>query len=411
MANDSTRRLLLGVTGGIAAYKTAELARLLIRNNVDVRVAMTEASTRFVAPATFQALTGKPVATSLWDATFPNAMPHIELSRDVEAIVVAPASADFLAKLAHGLADDLLSTTCLARNCPLLVAPAMNVEMWENPATQRNVATLRADGVAILGPAPGDQACGEVGMGRMLEPEEILQATLAFLAPKRLAGRKVLVTAGPTFEAIDTVRGITNLSSGKMGYAVAEAAAMQGADVTLVSGPTALVAPPQVHFVYVTTAAEMFNAVKAHVADADYFFSVAAVADYTPVATASRKLKKTAEPLEIRLKPTEDILAHVAALPNAPFCVGFAAESENLADYAQAKRAKKKIPMIVANLVQHAIGRDENEVTIYDEAGAHPLARAPKSKIAYEIVSHAIGLREQRRQAQAATVRPIKQVS
>ena len=411
MANDSIRRLLLGVTGGIAAYKTAELARLLIRNNVDVRVAMTEAATQFVTPATFQALTGKPVAVSLWDAAFPNAMPHIELSRDVEAIVVAPASADFLAKLAHGLADDLLSTTCLARNCPLLVAPAMNVEMWENPATQRNVATLRADGVAILGPAPGDQACGEVGMGRMLEPEEILQATLAFLAPKRLAGRKVLVTAGPTFEAIDTVRGITNLSSGKMGYAVAEAAAMQGADVTLVSGPTALVAPPHVHFVYVTTAAEMLSAVNAHVADMDYFFSVAAVADYTPVATASRKLKKSSEPLEIRLKPTEDILAHVAALPNAPFCVGFAAESENLADYAQAKRAKKKIPMIVANLIQHAVGREENEVTIYDEAGAHPLARAPKSKIAYEIVSHAIGLREQRRQAQAATVRPIKQVS
>jgi phosphopantothenoylcysteine decarboxylase/phosphopantothenate--cysteine ligase len=406
MANDSTRRLLLGVTGGIAAYKTAELARLLIRNNVEVRVAMTEAATHFVTPATFQALTGKPVTTDLWDASFPNAMAHIELSRDVEAIVVAPASADFLAKLAHGLADDLLSTACLARNCPLLVAPAMNVEMWENPATQRNVATLRADGIAILGPAPGDQACGEVGMGRMLEPEEILQATLACLAPKRLAGRKVLVTAGPTFEAIDTVRGITNLSSGKMGYAVAEAAAMLGADVTLVSGPTALLAPAQVHFVYVTTAAEMFNAVKAHVADMDYFFSVAAVADYTPVATASRKLKKSSEPLEIRLKPTEDILAHVAALPNAPFCVGFAAESENLADYAQAKRAKKKIPMIVANLVQHAIGREENEVTIYDDAGAHALARAPKSRIAHEIVSHAIALREARR-----ALRPVKQAS
>jgi phosphopantothenoylcysteine decarboxylase / phosphopantothenate---cysteine ligase len=406
MANDSTRRLLLGVTGGIAAYKTAELARLLIRNNVEVRVAMTDAATRFVTPATFQALTGNPVTTDLWDASFPNAMAHIELSRGVEAILVAPASADFLAKLAHGLADDLLSTTCLARNCPLLVAPAMNVEMWENPATQRNVATLRADGISILGPAPGDQACGEVGMGRMLEPEEILQATLATLAPKRLAGRKVLVTAGPTFEAIDTVRGITNLSSGKMGYAVAEAAAMLGADVTLVSGPTALAAPAQVHFVYVTTAAEMLNAVKAHVADMDYFFSVAAVADYTPVATASRKLKKSSEPLEIKLKPTEDILALVAALPNAPFCVGFAAESENLADYAQAKRAKKKIPMIVANLVQHAIGREENEVTIYDDAGAHSLARAPKSRIAHEIVSHAIALREARR-----ALRPVKQAS
>ena len=208
------RRLLLGVTGGIAAYKVAELSRLLIRNNVDVQVAMTDAATRFVTAATFQALTGKPVVTELWDTRFANNMAHIELSRGVDAIVVAPASANFIAKLAHGIADDLLTTACLARNCPLLVAPAMNVEMWDNPATQRNVATLRADGITVLGPAPGDQACGEVGMGRMLEPEEILQSVLAFFAPKRLAGRKVVVTAGPTFEAIDTVRGITNLSSG-----------------------------------------------------------------------------------------------------------------------------------------------------------------------------------------------------
>jgi len=404
-----TRRLLLGVTGGIAAYKVAELSRLLQRNNVEVQVAMTEAATRFVAPATFQALTGKPVATDLWDASFPNNMAHIELSRDVDGILIAPASADFIAKLAHGLADDLLSTTCVARNCPLLVAPAMNVEMWENSATQRNVAMLRADGVHILGPAAGDQACGEIGMGRMLEPEELLQSVLSFFAPKRLAGRKVLVTAGPTFEAIDTVRGITNLSSGKMGYAIAEAAASLGAEVTLVSGPTALTPPSHAHFVYVTTAAEMMNAVKAHVAGTDYFFSVAAVADYTPVATHGRKLKKGSEPLEITLKPTEDILAHVAALPGAPFCVGFAAESENLADYAQAKRAKKKIPMIVANLVQHTIGKEENEVTIYDDAGAHALARAPKSKIAYGIVEHALRLREEK--PQAATVTPLKQVS
>jgi len=400
-----TRRLLLGVTGGVAAYKVAELARLLQRNNVEVRVAMTEAATRFVTPVTFQALTGKPVATDLWDASFDNNMAHIELSRGAEAIVVAPASADFIAKLAHGIADDLLSTTCVARNCPLLVAPAMNVEMWENPATQRNVALLRADGVTLLGPAAGDQACGEVGFGRMLEPEDLLQSILAFLAPKRLAGRKVLVTAGPTFEAIDTVRGITNMSSGRMGYAIAEAAAALGADVTLVSGPTALTPPANVHFVYVTSAAEMFNAVKAHVADTDYFFGVAAVADYTPVATASRKLKKSSEPMELKLKPTEDILAHVAALPDAPFCVGFAAESENLADYAQAKRAKKKIPMIVANLVQHTIGKEENEVTIYDDAGAHALARAPKSKIAHGILAHAMRL------AEGATVTPLKQVS
>ena len=399
--NVSKRRVLLGVTGGIAAYKVAELCRLLQRNNVEVRVAMTEAATRFVGPATFQALTGKPVATSLWDPSFANAMPHIDLSRGVDAIVVAPASADFLARVAHGLADDLLATVCVARACPLLVAPAMNVEMWENPATQRNVAQLRGDGVVFLGPAAGDQACGEVGMGRMQEPEDLLQGILGFLQPKRLAGRKVVVTAGPTFEAIDTVRGITNLSSGKMGFAIAEAATALGADVTLISGPTALTPPAASHFVYATSAAEMMNAVKAHVAGADFFFAVAAVADYTPVAASTRKLKKSSEPLELRLKPTEDILSYVAALPHGPFCVGFAAESENLADYAQAKRARKKIPMIVANLVQHAIGREENEVTIYDDAGAHPMPRAPKSKIAHGILSHALALSEARPRAAA----------
>jgi phosphopantothenoylcysteine decarboxylase/phosphopantothenate--cysteine ligase len=408
MDNVLNRRILLGVTGGIAAYKAAELARLLIRNNVEVQVAMTEAATRFVTPATFQALTGKPVITDLWDASFPNAMAHIELSRGVEAMVVAPASADFLAKLAHGLADDLLSTACLARNCPLLVAPAMNREMWDNAATQRNVATLRGDGVAILGPAAGDQACGEVGVGRMLEPEEIAAALIEFLGPKKLAGRSVVVTAGPTFEAIDTVRGITNLSSGKMGYAIAEAALSLGADVTLVSGPTAIAPPPAAHFVYVTSAAEMMNAVKANVADSDFFFSVAAVADYTPVVRAARKLKKSEADMEIRLKPTEDILAYVAALPDGPFCVGFAAESENLARYAQEKRTRKKIPMIVANLVQEAVGRDENEVTIYDDDGAHALERAPKSRIAREIVAHAIALAERRAKASPAH---LKQVS
>jgi len=402
------RRLLLGVTGGVAAYKVAELARLLQRNNVEVQVAMTEAATKFVTPATFQALTGRHVVTDLWDASFPNHMAHIELSRGVDAILVAPASADFMAKVAHGLADDVLSTTCLARNCPLLVAPAMNREMWDNPATQRNLATLRADGVTILGPAAGDQACGEVGMGRMLEPEELLDAVLAFLQPKQLAGRKVVVTAGPTFEAIDTVRGITNQSSGKMGYAIAEAATALGAEVTLISGPTALAPPSQAHFVYVTSAAEMANAVKAHVGGSDFFFAVAAVADYTPVATSNRKLKKSAEPMELKLKPTEDILAHVATLPNGPFCVGFAAESENLADYAQAKRARKKIPMIVANLVQHTIGKEENEVTIYDDEGAHPLARAPKSKIAHGIVAHAVRLAGERT---LGNVTPLKQVS
>ena len=403
-----TPRILLGVTGGIAAYKAAELARLLQKNNAQVRVAMTEAATRFVGPATFQALTSQTVVTDLWDASFENNMAHIELSRDVDAIVVAPASADFLAKLANGLADDLLSTTCLARNCPLIVAPAMNREMWDHPATQRNVKTLRGDGVLIIGPDKGDQACGEVGFGRMVEPEEIADSVLAFLAPKRLPGRRVLVTAGPTFEAIDTVRGITNMSSGKMGYAIAEAAASQGAEVTLVSGPTALKPPANAHFVYVTSAAEMATAVKAHVGDADYFFSVAAVADYTPVTISQRKLKKTAEPMELKLKPTEDILAYVAGLAHAPFCVGFAAESEDLAQYAQAKRVRKKIPMIVANLVQNAIGQDDNEVVIYDDNGVHPVPRAPKPRIAQAIIAHAIALAEARTRT-GANVAPIKQ--
>jgi phosphopantothenoylcysteine decarboxylase/phosphopantothenate--cysteine ligase len=402
-------RILLGVTGGIAAYKAAELVRALVRNNVEVQVAMTEAATKFVGPATFQALSGKPVVTDLWDTAFASNMAHIELTRGVDAVLVAPASADFLAKLANGIADDLLSTTCLARNCPLLVAPAMNLEMWNNPATQRNVLRLRADGVTILGPASGDQACGEVGMGRMLEPEDLLREVLAFLAPKRLAGKRVLVTAGPTFEAIDTVRGITNSSSGKMGYAIAEAAAAMGADVTLVSGPTALASPTGVRRIDVTSAAEMFAEVKGALARNDLFFSVAAVADYTPVARSGTKIKKSREAMTLELKPTEDILAWVAAQPGAPFCVGFAAESENLAGFAQAKREKKKLPMIVANLVQDAIGKDENEVTVYDGAGAHPFGRAAKPVIARRLLEHACALMDARHGG--ANVKPFKQAS
>jgi phosphopantothenoylcysteine decarboxylase/phosphopantothenate--cysteine ligase len=402
-------RILLGVTGGIAAYKVAELVRALTRNNVEVQVAMTEAATKFVGPATFQALSGKPVVTDLWDPAFANNMAHIELTRGVDAVLVAPASADFLAKLANGLADDLLSTTCLARNGPLLVAPAMNREMWDNAATQRNLLRLRADGVTILGPASGDQACGEVGMGRMLEPEQLAAEVLAFLAPKRLAGKRVLVTAGPTFEAIDTVRGITNSSSGKMGYAIAEAAAAMGADVTLVSGPTALDTPAGTRRIDVTSASEMLAEVKAALAGTDAFFSVAAVADYTPVARSATKIKKSREAMTIELKPTEDILAWAAAQPDAPFCVGFAAESENLAEFAKAKRARKKLPMIVANLVQHAIGRDENEVTIYDDAGAHLLARAAKQVIARQLVEHAFALMQAR--AAGGNVKPFKQAS
>ena len=405
----SARRVLLGVTGGVAAYKAAELARLLIRNNVSVRVAMTEAGARFVGPATFQALTGQPVMTSLWDESVPNAMGHIALSREADAIVIAPASANFIAKLAQGLADDLLSTLCLARNCPLLVAPAMNREMWDNAATQRNIEQLRADGVAILGPATGEQACGETGLGRMLEPQALLEGILGAFVPRVLEGRKVLVTAGPTFEAIDTVRGITNRSSGKMGYAIAEAAAARGAEVILVSGPTALANPAGMRVVRVTSATQMWKAVQENLSDTDLFFSVAAVADYAPATVSSRKIKKSASAMTLALEPTIDILGQVASMPHGPFCVGFAAESENLADYAQAKRARKKIPMIVANLVQSAVGADENEVTIYDDSGTHAMPKATKARVAAAVVDHAVRLMPAKRRG--AAVRPIRRAS
>jgi phosphopantothenoylcysteine decarboxylase/phosphopantothenate--cysteine ligase len=302
--------------------------------------------------------------------------------------VIAPATADFLAKLAVGIADDLLSTLCLARDCPLVVAPAMNRQMWEHPATQRNVAQLNADRIEVLGPAAGDQACGEVGMGRMLEAIEIAQSVTALLAPKALAGVRMLVTAGPTFEAIDAVRGLTNQSSGKMGYAVARAAVEAGADVTLVSGPTSLTAPARVERVDVVSADDMLSAVKKRVAKADVFVSVAAVADYRPAKVSEQKIKKGDRAVSLELVPNEDILAYVAALPKAPFCVGFAAESEKLAEYAEEKRRRKKVPLLAANLVQHAIGADDNEITLFDDEGAHPLPRAPKEVVARQLVAH-----------------------
>jgi phosphopantothenoylcysteine decarboxylase / phosphopantothenate---cysteine ligase len=382
------KQILLGITGGIAAYKAADLTRLFVKAGADVRVVMTEAACRFVAPATFQALSNKPVYTDMWDARVPDSMGHIELSRDRHLIVVAPASADFLSKLANGLADDLLSTLCLARRCPLMVAPAMNVEMWQNPATQRNIARLHADGVGVLGPAAGDQACGEVGMGRMLEASEILAEVTGAFGPRLLGGRKVLVTAGPTYEPIDTVRGITNLSSGKMGYAVAQAAAEAGAEVTLVSGATALVAPAGVERVEVLTAREMHDAVMSRVKKADIFISVAAVADYHAVDPKPHKIKRGNGNLSIELAPNPDILGEVAALPKAPFCVGFAAETENLEENAQAKRKKKKIPLLAANLAQNAVGRDDNALTLLDDRGMHKLARAPKIVLARQLVAH-----------------------
>ena len=383
------KRIVVGVTGGIAAYKAAELVRLLGKQGADVQVAMTEGATHFVTATTFQALSGKPVYVDQWDARMPNAMAHIDLSRQADLIVVAPASADFLARIAHGMADDLLATMVLARDCPLLVAPAMNRQMWENPATQRNVAQLSTDGIQVLGPASGEQACGEVGVGRMLEPEDIVEEVIAYCTPKVLAGRKVLITAGPTFEAIDPVRGITNLSSGRMGYAVARAARHAGAEVTLVSGPVGFSAPQGVHRSSVKSALEMHAAVMERAAASDIFIGVAAVADYRVANAAEHKLKKDHGGVPaIELVENPDILAEVAALKDGPFCVGFAAESRNLEEYAQAKRRKKNIPLIAGNLIQDGFGSDDNRLVLFDDNGTHPLASAPKSVLARQLIEH-----------------------
>jgi phosphopantothenoylcysteine decarboxylase / phosphopantothenate---cysteine ligase len=432
-------RILLGITGGVAAYKCAELTRLFVKANIDVTVVMTEAATQFITPVTLQALSGNKVYTNLWDADVPNNMAHIELTRSASLVLIAPATGAFMAKLAHGHADDLLSTLCLARNaaaCPLLVAPAMNREMWDNPATQRNAAQLREDGVIILGPAPGDQACGETGMGRMLEPDAIFDAVFQQLAilsnrhsreggnPSSLTKtqantgvlshfhlKKAVVTAGPTFEAIDPVRGITNASSGKMGYAIAEALRDAGADVTLISGPTSLAAPSGIKIAHVTSASQMLEAVKDNLADVDVFFAVAAVADYTPAAPKLQKMKKSAENLTLSLVPTVDILATVAARSNPPFCVGFAAESDNVVEYAAKKRENKRIPMIVANHANTAIGADDNAVTIIDAHGEHPLPRASKQQIAHQIVTHAATLfAELSATSSKNNVKPIKSI-
>ncbi len=387
------KRILLGITGGIAAYKAAELVRLLVKAGADVRVAMTEAATRFITPVTLQALSGQNVWTDLWDARVADNMGHIELSRDRELILVAPASADFLAKLAHGLADDLLSTLCLARRCPLMVAPAMNVEMWENVATARNAETLRADGVVISGPASGGQACGEMGMGRMTEPADILADVEFFFQPKRLQGKRVVVTAGPTEEPVDPVRVLTNTSSGKMGYAVARAAQEAGAEVTLISGPVSLPTPAGVARVDVRTAREMFDAVKKDAKSADVFISVAAVADYRVKHPSGQKIKKAnGRSLSLELEENPDILAWVAALSKGPFCVGFAAESEKLGEHAKEKRARKNIPLIAANLAHEALGADENSITLYDDRGEHPLGRGPKLQLARKLVEHVAGM-------------------
>lgn len=386
------KHLILGITGGVAAYKVAELCRLMQAQGASVQVVMTDAACRFITPMTMQALSGRAVYTSQWDERQGNAMPHINLSREADAIIVAPASADFIAQLATGQAGELLALLCLARplaHCPLMLAPAMNREMWLHPSTQRNLEQVRRDGAVILGPASGEQACGEVGSGRMLEAQQLLEAVVAHFQPKVLARQRVLITAGPTFEPIDPVRGITNHSSGKMGFAVARAAAEAGADVTLVAGPVALATPADVKRVNVQTAQQMFDAVMTLVPQADVFVATAAVSDWRPAIAAEHKIKKTegGKPPEIPLVQTPDILAAVAALPNAPYCVGFAAESENLLHHAQEKRQRKKIPLIVGNLGPATFGRDDNMLILVDEVGVKELAHADKLTLARELVA------------------------
>jgi phosphopantothenoylcysteine decarboxylase/phosphopantothenate--cysteine ligase len=381
------KKIILGVTGGIAAYKAAELCRLLAKAGSEVQVVMTAAAQQFVAPLTFQALSGRPVLTSLWDAASGDGMEHIHLSRDADLLLVAPASADFLAKLVQGRADDLLSALALARTCKLAVAPAMNREMWAAAPTRRNLAQLHADGVNVLGPAKGEQACGEVGLGRMLEPVDILAALPGLLGLGALAGKRFLVTAGPTFEPIDPVRGLTNLSSGKMGYALAQAAAEAGAEVCLVSGPTCLAAPAGVRRIDVQSAADMREAVLAEL-PRDVFIAVAAVADYRVDAPATQKIKKSTDSLTLHLLANPDILAEVAALPDAPFCVGFAAETEHLAENAEAKRLRKKLPLLVGNLAQDTLGQDAAELVLFDDRGQHPLPRADKLTQARHLIRH-----------------------
>lgn len=388
MQTKPIKKLVLGITGGIAAYKAAELVRLLVKSGVDVQVVMTKAAHQFITSLTMQALSGRQVFTDMWDNSIANGMPHIELSRDADAILIAPASADFIAKLAHGAADDLLSTLCLARDCRLLVAPAMNRQMWENPATQRNIQQLKTDGIQILGPDNGEQACGEVGPGRMSEPEELVAMLIASQQSKILAGKRVLITAGPTVEAIDPVRAITNFSSGKMGYAIAKTAQAMGAEVILISGPTRLNKPALVTTIDVASADQMLKAVMDHIQQQDIFISVAAVADYKPANSSIQKIKKSERSLTLELKPNIDILATVSAMDKPPFCVGFAAESENLLAHAEAKRKKKHLPLLVANLIQESMGQDLAKVTLLDNQGSHPLPMAEKNEIAQQVLQH-----------------------
>ena len=387
------KKIVLGLSGGVACYKAAELCRALTKEGATVHVVMTEAATHFIGAVTMQALSGNPVYTDQWDARIANNMAHIDLTRGADAVLIAPCSADFMRKLAHGVCDDLLSTLCLARpsHVPLLIAPAMNVEMWQNPATQRNTAQLRLDRVRIFGPAAGEQACGETGLGRMLEPLDLLDELVAAFQPKVLAGKRVLITAGPTFEAIDPVRGITNLSSGKMGYAIARAAREAGADVQLVSGPTTLPTPHGVRRTNVQSAQQMHDAVMAAVSGQHVFIGVAAVADWRVVNASDQKMKKQDGAMpQLQFEQNADILAAVAATTSIsgwPYCVGFAAESENLVEYGAVKREKKGIPLLVGNIGPHTFGQDDNTVILFDDNGHTVLPRADKLTLARQLIS------------------------
>jgi len=389
MKDETRKHILLGVTGGIAAYKSPDLVRRLAEQGAEVQVAMTSAAQQFVTPMTFQAVSGRPVRTDLWDAAAEAAMGHIELARWADLVLVAPASADFLARLAHGQADDLLTTLCLATDAPIAVAPAMNRLMWANPATQANVGTLRSRGVRVFGPAEGDQACGEVGPGRMLEPLQLAELAMGlFVESHELEGLQILITAGPTRERIDPVRFISNRSSGKMGFAVAQAARRAGARVTLVTGPVTLDTPAGVERIDVETAEQMLEAVNGQVEAADIFISAAAVADYRPPQVMTQKLKKTGDSLRLDLVRAPDILASVAARPRRPFVVGFAAETERVEQHAREKLQRKNLDMIAANLVGEglAFDCDDNALLVLWPNGSHTLERASKSEISRGLI-------------------------
>ena len=393
------KHIVLGLSGGIACYKAAELCRALIKAGATVQVVMTSAAEQFITPVTMQALSGRPVFTSQWDSRatgeVANNMAHINLSREADAIVIAPCSADFMAKLLHGRADDLLSLMCLARpinTVPLLVAPAMNREMYVHPATQRNLAQLQSDGATVLGVGSGFQACGETGDGRMLEPDELLADIIAFFTPKVLAGQRVLVTAGPTYEAIDPVRGITNLSSGKMGFAIARAAHEAGADVTLVAGPVGLPTPRGVTRIDVKSASNMFEAVINQAQAASVLIATAAVADWRPAAPSAQKIKKdgSGQSPQLAFVENQDILAAVAQSTAAKsgrlYCVGFAAESHDLHENAQAKRLRKNVPLLVGNIGPDTFGQDHNALLLIDSFGAIEMPRASKLILARQLV-------------------------